>query len=174
MSPGRRETLILGGVAAAAAVAGGVVGALALQSSSGAAELLASRFMDLSGQPRQLVEWRGRALMCNFWATWCAPCREEIPLLGAAQQQFGDRGLQVVGIAIDNAANVGEFARSVNIEYPVLLADGAAIELMRGLGNAKGGLPFTVLLDRRGRLVDRRVGAYAPAELIGAVEALLQ
>lgn len=174
MSPGRREALILGGVAAGAAAIGGVVGALVLQSGSGAAELLASRFADLSGRPRRLVEWRGKALLVNFWATWCAPCREEIPLLDAAQQQSGARGLQVVGIAIDNAANVRQYASSVKMDYPVLLADSAAVGLMRSLGNTSGGLPFTVLLDRSGRLVDRRLGPYSAAELQAAVAALLQ
>jgi thiol-disulfide isomerase/thioredoxin len=174
MSPGRREALILGGVAAGAAAIGGVVGALVLQSGSGAADLLASRFADLSGQPRRLVDWRGKALLVNFWATWCAPCREEIPLLDAAQQQYASRGLQVVGIAIDNAANVRQYATSMKIDYPLLLADSAAVGLMRSLGNASGGLPFTVLLDRSGRLVDRRLGPYSAAELQAAVATLLQ
>ena len=174
MSPGRRDALILGGVAAGAAAIGGVVGALVLQSGSGAAELLASRFADLSGQPRRLVDWRGKALLVNFWATWCAPCREEIPLLDAAQQQFASRGLQVVGIAIDNGANVRQYATAVKMDYPILLADSAAVGLMRGLGNASGGLPFTVLLDRSGRLIERRLGPYSAAELQTALASLLQ
>ena len=174
MTPRRRDALILGAVAAGAAAIGGVVGALALQSRSGAAELLASRFTDLSGEPRRLVEWQGKALVCNFWATWCAPCREEIPLLGAAQQQFQTRGLQVVGIAIDNAANVREYGLSIRIGYPVLLADSAGIDVMRSLGNTSGGLPFTVLLDRKGRLIERRLGPYTAASLEAAVAALLQ
>lgn len=174
MRPGRREALILGGVAVGAAAIGGLVGALVLQSGSGAADLLASRFADLSGQPRRLVDWRGKALLVNFWATWCAPCREEIPLLDAAQQQFAARGFQVVGIAIDNAANVRQYATSVKMDYPILLADAAAVGLMRSLGNASGGLPFTVLLDRSGRLADRRLGPYSAAELQAAVAVLLQ
>lgn len=147
---------------------------MALQARSGAADLLASRFPDLAGQSRQLLEWRGRSLVCNFWATWCAPCREEIPLLNAAQHKYGDKGIQFVGIAIDNAANVSEFGKSVKIAYPVLLAGSAAIELMRSLGNASGGLPFTVLLDRRGRLVGRKLGAFSAADLDAAVAGLLR
>jgi thiol-disulfide isomerase/thioredoxin len=174
MTPGRREALILGGVAAAAAAIGGVVGALALQSGSGAGELLTRRFADLDGQPRRLADWKGKALVCNFWATWCAPCREEIPLLGAAQQHFGSRGLQVVGIALDNAANVRKFDESVKIGYPVLLADSSVIDMMRSLGNESGGLPFTVLLDSRGRVAGRRLGPYSEAQLNAAVAALLQ
>jgi thiol-disulfide isomerase/thioredoxin len=174
MNPGRRETLILGGVAVGAAAIGGVVGALALQSQSGTAELLGRSFVDLSGVSHRLLDWQGKALLCNFWATWCAPCREEIPLLNAAQQKHGVKSLQVVGIAIDNATNVFEFAKSTNIGYPILLADATAIEVMRRLGNRGGGLPFTVALDRHGRLVERKLGAYAATELAATIERLLQ
>lgn len=174
MTPGRREFLILGGVAACAALAGSLVGVLALQSRSGAAELLASSFPDLAGQTRRLTEWQGKALVANFWASWCAPCREEIPLLNAAQQQYGPSGLQIVGIGIDNAANMHQFAQTVPIAYPVLIADATAIDLMRKLGNPAGGLPFTVLLDRRGRLAGRKLGAYSEPELQSALAELLR
>jgi thiol-disulfide isomerase/thioredoxin len=174
MTPGRRDALILGAVAVGAAVVGGVVGALALQSRSGAAHLLASSFAEPSGQRRRLTEWQGKVLLCNFWATWCAPCREEIPLLNAAQQQHGPNGLQVVGIAIDNAVNVFEFKNTTRIAYPVLLGDASAIDLMRRLGNANGALPFSVLLDRRGRLKDRKLGAYSATDLNSAIVGLLQ
>jgi thiol-disulfide isomerase/thioredoxin len=174
MKPGRRDGLILGGVALGAAAIGGVVGALALQSQSGAAELLSTSFVDLSGRGRRLAEWQGRALLCNFWATWCAPCREEIPLLNAAQRPAVNKMLQVVGIAIDNAANVMQFAKTTKIDYPLLLGDATAIALMRRLGNRGGGLPFTVGLDRHGRLAQRKLGAYAEAELQAAISALLQ
>jgi thiol-disulfide isomerase/thioredoxin len=174
MSPGRREALILGGVAATAALVGGLFGVRTLSSRSDAASLLAASFPDLAGKPRRLQEWHGQPLLCNFWATWCAPCREEIPLLVAAQQQFAKNGLQVVGIAIDSAANVRQFAESVKIAYPVLVAGAEAIALMEKLGNASGALPFTVLLDRQGRLADRRLGAYSEAQLRDALGTLVQ
>jgi thiol-disulfide isomerase/thioredoxin len=174
MNPGRREALILGGVAVGAAAIGGVVGALALQSQSGTAELLSRPFTDLSGNSHRLVEWQGKALLCNFWATWCAPCREEIPLLTAAQHQHGAKNLQIVGIAVDNAANVSEFSKSMKIGYPILLADATAIELLRRLGNKGGGLPYTVALDRHGRIAERKLGAYAEAELTATIAGLLQ
>jgi thiol-disulfide isomerase/thioredoxin len=174
MSPDRRNALILGGVALGAAAVGGVVGVFALQSRNGAADLLAHRFSDLSGQPRRLKEWQGKALVCNFWATWCAPCREEIPLLDAAQQQYHTQRLQVVGIAVDNAENVRRFSQNTQVRYPLLLADASAIDLMRKLGNSTGGLPFTVVLDRSGRLAERKLGAYSKPELEARVARLLQ
>jgi len=174
MVPARRELVILGAVAAGAALAGGVAAALALQSRSGAAELLASSFPDLSSQTRRLSEWQGRSLLCNFWATWCGPCREELPLLDAAQQQHARSGLQVVGIGIDSAANIREYVKVVQVGFPLLVGEFGAIALMRRLGNRSGGLPFTAVLDRAGRLRHRRLGAYSAAELDSEIAALLR
>ncbi len=174
MTPGRRELLIIGGVAAAAAVAGGVAGAFYLQSKTGAATLLSSQFPDLTGRTRRIAEWQGSALLCNFWATWCAPCREELPLLDAAQQQNASRGLQVLGIGIDTVANIREYMKVVPVSFPMLVGEYAALALMRELGNRNGGLPFSVVMDQAGRVRERRLGAYTPAELTTVLGTLLR
>lgn len=165
MEPARRKALLLAGIGAAAAIAGGVAGALLVQSGTGAARLLATAFADLHGNPRRLVEWQGRVLVCNFWATWCAPCREEIPLLIAAKQQYSVAGLEVVGIGVDHVDKIREFAAKFSIPYPVLIAGPEALGIMRDLGNKASGLPYTVVLDRAGRILERRLGAYEKAEL---------
>src|SRR6266850_1604253 len=164
MTPGRRDLLILGAVGAGAAVAGGIVGALALQAQTGAAELLSSTFPDLAGRPRRLSEWHGSHILCNFWATWCTPCREELPLLDAAQQQYARNGVQIVGIGIDTAPNIREYLKVVKISYPILVGEAGAIGLMRNLGNKSAGLPFTVVLDPAGRRRRHKLGAYSRAE----------
>jgi thiol-disulfide isomerase/thioredoxin len=174
MNPRRRDWLILGGVAAVAAAAGGAIGALALQSRSGAAELLSASFPDLSGRRLRLAQWRGRPLVCNFWATWCEPCRDELPLLENAQSKHAPNGLQIVGIAVDNAANIRQYLNTVKISYPILIAEGEGIDLMRRLGNRAGGLPFTVTVDPAGRLRRRKLGAYAATELEADLAALLR
>ena len=174
MLPDRREALILGAVGLGAAAAGALIGAFALQSQTGAAELLAHSFLDLAGKPRRLIEWQGRVMVCNFWATWCAPCREEIPLLIAAQQQHSSSMVQIVGIGIDHADKIVEFAAQLKITYPLLVADSTALDTMKQLGNRSGGLPFTVVLDRRGVVAKTRLGALKPGELDLILEPLLR
>ena len=169
MTPGRREALILGAAGLAAAAAGFLLGPVLLQSTGGGAgegtagansALRSASFVDLAGRPRRLNEWQGRILVCNFWATWCLPCREEIPLLMAARAKFSPSNVEIVGIAIDNAAKVREFSTSFNISYPILLAEADGLELMRKLGNSAGGLPYTVIANRQGSVVHRKLGAF--------------
>src|SRR5438552_8526997 len=147
MPVARREALNLGPISPGAAVSVGLLDALEQQAQSGAADLLAAPFRDLSGARRTLRECRGRVLLCNFWATWCAPCREEIPMLVAVRGVFAAKGAEIVGIGIDQAAKVEEFARTYGVTYPVLIAEPDTIELMRRLGDTLGGLPYTVVVN---------------------------
>lgn len=159
----------------AAAAAGFVGGPMLLERTAGGAEALReASFADLSGQTRRLSEWQGRVLVLNFWATWCAPCREEIPLLMVAREKYSPNGLEIVGIAIDLAAKVGEYVRSMGIHYPILIADAGGLDLMRRLGNAAGGLPYTVFVDRRGEIAQRKLGALERPELEAAVAKILR
>jgi len=167
----RREVLVLGAAGAAALLAGGIVGALAIQSASGAGKLLSATFSDLSGRPRKLSEWQGRVVLFNFWATWCAPCREEMPILDAAARKYG---FSAVGIGIDSASKVQEFAANYAIRYEMLVAGLDAIQLMKDLGNTSGGLPFSLLLDRRGRVAYRKLGPLTAPDLEGIVTPLLR
>jgi thiol-disulfide isomerase/thioredoxin len=176
MAPARRELLILASAGLAAAAVGFLAGpALLRMGASGEAEALgAAVFDDLHGRRRRLAEWRGKVLVCNFWATWCAPCREEIPLLVTARQKYGPGGVEIVGIAIDNAAKVREFAATFKIPYPILVAEADGLDLMRQLGNTGGGLPYTVIADREGSLVHRKLGALKEVELDGLLRPLVK
>jgi thiol-disulfide isomerase/thioredoxin len=165
MTPSRREALILAAAGVAAAGAGLVAGAFLLQSRSGASALLSAVYPDLSGRPRRVRDWKGRVVLCNFWATWCAPCREEMPMLSELRNKYEPKGAEFVGIGIDSAAKIQEFSKSYPVSYPLLVADGGAIELMRGLGNSGGALPFTVVLDRSGTVAYRRLGALTQQEV---------
>lgn len=170
MQPARREALILGAAGLAAAAAGFLLGPLVLESTAGRgtgegtaaanAALRSASVVDLAGRPRRLSEWLDRILVCNFWATWCTPCREEIPILMAAREKYAAAGVEIVGIAIDNAAKVRDFSASFNISYPILIAGGDGLDLMRKLGNSAGGLPYTVIANRQGDIVHRKLGAF--------------
>ena len=164
MALSRREWLILGSVGAAAAI-GGALAPRLLRRDGGASELLAASLPDLSGQKRHLSEWNGRVVLCNFWATWCAPCREEIPMLDALRGEFSSYGFEVVGIAVDNVAKVKEFAAMYRISYPILIAEADGLDLMRKLGNTAGALPFTVILGRNSRILSRKLGILRKPEI---------
>ena len=166
MAPSRREALILGAAGIAAAAAGFLAGPLLLgEKGRGDEALRLATLVDLAGKPRPAAEWDGQILVWNFWATWCAPCREEIPLLIATREKYRPSGVEILGIAIDNAAKVREFSSSFAISYPVLLAGTDGLELMRKLGNSSGGLPYTVVVDRKGKVVRRKLGALKQGDL---------
>jgi thiol-disulfide isomerase/thioredoxin len=135
--------------------------------------LMAARLADLSGKARSLNEWRGQVIVVNFWATWCPPCREEIPALVRARDKLVASGVEFVGIAIDQVSKVAEFARNVRISYPLLMADASGLELVRKLGNPSGGLPFTVVLDRKGSVSHRNLGAITQQKIEGQLGPML-
>jgi thiol-disulfide isomerase/thioredoxin len=115
-------------------------------------------FPDPQGKSQALSQWRGQVLVLNFWASWCAPCREEIPDFVALREQHHQKGVEFVGIAVDNAANVAQFLQTQAISYPILVGEGAAHSLSRELGNPSGALPFTIVLDRNGNVVFTHLG----------------
>jgi thiol-disulfide isomerase/thioredoxin len=174
MPPGRRKALAYLGVGAAAAAAGAVLGPLWLQKQSGAASLLGMVFPDLRGQARRLMEWKGKVAVVNFWATWCEPCREEIPLLIDVSRKYAQSGVEVVGIAIDTVAKIREFAANYKISYETLVGDARALDLLRVLGNTAGALPYSVILDRSGAVASRKLGAYRAGELEGLLAGMLR
>jgi thiol-disulfide isomerase/thioredoxin len=171
MRRGARFALVAA-IAVGAAAAGYAVNArwrAGAEAEAGSA-LMMARLTDLKGQPRSLEAWRGQVLVVNFWATWCLPCRDEIPIFIKLQERHGARGLQFIGIAIDQREKVDAFARDLGINYPILLGGIEAIEIARRAGNRLGALPFTVMVDRSGRLVGTHLGVVREARL----EALLQ
>ncbi len=129
---------------------------------------------DVDDRPVALTKYRGQALVVNFWARWCPPCRDEIPDFVRARAQFKAQGAEVIGIAIeDQAGPVKDFAREYEIDYPVLLAKDKGLELMQALGNNQSALPFTIVIDRDGELVARKVGRMSPSEIEAALTAAI-
>jgi len=113
---------------------------------------------DLSGKAQKLSDYRGKLVLVNFWASWCAPCIEELPLLVEAQKLYGPRGLQILGPAMDDAAAAQPLAARLGVNYPVM-ADFAQVDgVMRALGNEMGALPYSVLVDGEGKVLRSILG----------------
>lgn len=119
---------------------------------------------DRDGQLRSLQDWPGQALIVNFWATWCAPCRREIPLLKQLQQDHAGDGVQVIGIAIDFRDKVLAYAEEMQIDYPLLIGEQEALDAAAAFGVTTVGLPFTVFSDRQGRVVTAHLGELTAAQ----------
>lgn len=173
MRLGNLRTNILVAVIAIFALAAGLAVALWDRAPKRADTLFALALPGLDGAPQQLGQWRGKVVVVNFWATWCEPCREEMPEFVLAQQEFGSRGLQFVGIAVDQADRAASFARELNLNYPVLIGGYDAMELSRTLGNRLVALPFTIVIDRQGNLVHTQLGQLKRAQLRSIIEKLI-
>jgi thiol-disulfide isomerase/thioredoxin len=129
------------------------------------AALYAATFRDRAGRTQPLGRFQGKVLVLNFWATWCAPCREEMPAFARLRSRWAARNVEFVGLANDDPAKVERFARELGIDYPLLTGGPDVDELARRLGDAQGLLPFTVVLDPGGAVLAQKVGAYTESAL---------
>lgn len=127
--------------------------------------ILAAQYSGLDGAPYSLAPLRGRLLVINYWATWCAPCREEIPLFVRIQQEMAAKSVQFIGISIDQADKVQTFAKEFSVNYPLVIAGLEAVELSRKAGNKAAVLPYTVIIGRDGRLAESLMGALSEQRL---------
>ena len=160
--------LVLGGLALLAALAGyqlGVVGKSAETVTATALPIYELVLADLKGQSQGLGQWRGKVLIVNYWATWCLPCREEMPGFSRLQDKYRDKGVQFVGISIDTADKIVEFQKATPVTYPLLIGDMAVMENSAKLDNSRQALPFTAVFDREGRLVATKLGRLSEPEL---------
>lgn len=170
-----RRGLLVGAALAAAAAGGGLAwwrsapatpGAMPLAVDGPEAALWALSFDTPAGGTLAMQSLRGRPLLINFWATWCPPCIEELPLLNRFYRESAANGLQMLGLAIDQPSAVRNFLHKMPLDFPVGLAGLGGTELGRSLGNGTGGLPFTVMLDARGGVQHRKMGKVSEAELL--------
>ena len=173
----RRAWLVAAGGVAAVAGAGlswlrqgpgsAAGGALAPAAGKAPDSLWALKAERPQGGQLDLASLRGKPLLINFWATWCAPCVREMPLIDRFHREYGPRGWQVLGLAVDRPAPVAEFLARVKVGFPIGLAGLDGMDLLHGLGNAQGGLPFTVVINAAGQLVQRKLGETSFEELAG-------
>ena len=123
-------------------------------------------FAGMDGRMVRMASLRGRPVLLNFWATWCPPCVEELPLLSGFYQQYSSQGWHVLGLAVDQLEPVKRFLARRPVAFPVALAGLPGVELSKSLGNLSGGLPFTVVLGSDGLVAHRKIGQVSPADLL--------
>lgn len=125
----------------------------------------AAKFDDLGGKPFALADLKGRPLVLNFWATWCGPCKEEMPDFQRLAASDLGKSVKIVGIGIDNSANMQAFAQQMGISYTLLAGGPGGLDLLKTLGNSVGGLPFTLVIDAHGKVVLKKLGRVSADEL---------
>ena len=172
MTRGLVRGAIVAGVALVALAAGVYVSQTGSRDPPAAA-LLGLSLPDIDGREQRLDQWKGKVLVVNFWATWCEPCRKEMPDFVRAQADSGDKGLQFVGIAIDQPDKIRQFSKELKLNYPSLVGGYGALELSKTFGNTLMALPFTLILDRNGKVAYAQMGPLKPGNLDAIVGKLL-
>ena len=172
------ESRVLIAVVMLAALLAGIWGRISLQDSRSAQNdvqvLVDFQLPDLDGHLRTVREWQeNRLLIINFWASWCPPCLEELPVFERLQQQYRPLGVQILGVSLDTAADAKLFLAQHPLSYPQLVAGDAGINLSQSLGNRALAVPFTILVNSRGELVHRQFGAISATELEALITAFL-
>lgn len=167
MKPLTRRLILAGAGAGAAALGAAVAWRKATPPpASGAAQAFwGRRFPGLDGAELDVARWRGRPLLVNFWATWCAPCVKELPEINQFYNEAKGQGWQVLGLAVDQVEPVKAFLQKTPLDFAVALAGPQGLGLVRELGNAAGGLPFSVVFDETGEIRWRRLGVSRLEEL---------
>ncbi len=128
---------------------------------------------DLSDRQHNISEWSGKILVINFWATWCPPCLKEIPDFVTLQEQYAAKGLQFIGIAIEDKQAVAEYAAKTKINYPVLLGGDNGIALAHQLGNNVDAVPYTLIVDKQGQIIYQHPGELAKDKILEVIAPLL-
>lgn len=128
---------------------------------------------DLSGNQHNISEWRGKILILNFWATWCPPCRKEIPEFIVLQKEYSAKSVQIIGIALEEQQPIVEYASSAHINYPILIGGDDGVALAHRLGNSIDAIPYTIVVNQQGQIIHRHPGEFSKEQVLEIINPLL-
>ena len=128
---------------------------------------------DIENEVRNIKEWDGKVILINFWATWCPPCKKEIPAFMELQTEYQDKGFQIIGIAIDDEESVKDYADTLGMNYPIIAAELEAMELSGRFGNRVNALPFSAFIDRDGKIVFTKAGELSKEKTVELINKYL-
>lgn len=162
-------------IAALIALVGGIAAQRFLPSleKAGTTSLPDFNLPDLSGNQHNISEWRGKILIINFWATWCPPCRKEISEFIALQEQYSAKGIQFIGIALEDQKPVVEYTVANNINYPILIGGDDGVALAHQLGNSIDAIPYTVVVNQQGKIIHQQPGEFSRERILEIISPLL-
>ncbi len=169
-----RRTIVLGATGAAALLAGAWLANRSKPSPAHPAieAMFEGKVLNVDGKGYPIATLRGKAILINVWAPWCAPCVEELPELSVLSQSSAAKSVQFIGLGVDNAQNISDFSIKHPVAFPLLVAGVAGTQLAKALGNTAGALPFTVLINAAGQPVAQKTGRVRPEEILAWIAKL--
>ena len=173
----RRQWIMIGGISLLALLAGVFssqwISQTGLASDPSIKAFFANPWQTPDGKPANSENWRGKVLVLNFWASWCPPCVEEMPALDRIAQEYASKNVLIVGIGIDSPSNIREFLQKTLVSYPIVLGGIEGSNLSKQMGNTQGALPYTVVINPKGKSIYTKLGKISEEELKKAINSAL-
>ncbi|QWD96805.1 TlpA disulfide reductase family protein [Polynucleobacter sp. MG-6-Vaara-E2] len=173
----RRQWIMIGGISLLALLAGVFssqwISQTGLASDPSIKAFFANPWQTPDGKPANSQNWRGNVLVVNFWASWCPPCVEEMPALDKIAQEYAPKNVLIVGIGIDSPSNIREFLQKTPVSYPIVLGGIEGSNLSKKMGNTQGALPYTVVINPKGKSIYTKLGKISEEELKKAINSAL-
>ena len=173
----RRQWIMIGGISLLALLAGVFssqwISQTGMASDPSIKAFFANPWQTPDGKPANSENWRGKVLVLNFWASWCPPCVEEMPALDRIAQEYASKNVLIVGIGIDSPSNIREFLQKTPVSYPIVLGGLEGSNLSKQMGNTQGALPYTVVINSKGKSIYTKLGKISEEELKKAINSAL-